>query len=185
MSSTRNPLHRFFKIDAAQQGDHTKSKFDPNDNLEVVSLGLPRTGTTSLYAALESLGFGPCHQGIDLFRSTARNEAFIDFWARALDGRWRPGDPKLNARLHELMQGYRSVTDMPIFSLPDEVYAAYPDAKYILTVRPGGGDAWFKSMQPLMWHFMRDWWRTLFRTCIWPNYFLRLMDDHSGQIGEC
>lgn len=176
MSSTSNPIHRLFRIDVAHHGDLSQTKLD-SANLEIISLGLSRTGTTSLHAALTTLGFGPCHQGVDLFRSVPRNEAFIDLFSHVNDGSWKAGDERLNTRLRSLMSGYKSVTDMPIFPLLPEVYAAYPDAKYILSVRPGGAEAWFKSMQVLMWHLRRDWWRTLFRTCILPVYFIRRCDD--------
>lgn len=73
---------------------------------------------------------------------------------------------------------------MPVSPLPKEVCAAYPNAKYILSVRSSGEEGWFKSMQATMWHFRRDWWRTLFRTLIYPVAFLRRMDDHIQQIGE-
>lgn len=34
---------------------------DTTDCLQVIGAGLPRCGTTSLKAALETLGFDPCH----------------------------------------------------------------------------------------------------------------------------
>lgn len=34
---------------------------DTTDCLQVIGAGLPRSGTTSLKAALEILGFDPCH----------------------------------------------------------------------------------------------------------------------------
>ena len=184
MSSTTNPVHRLFRIDAAHHGDLSKTKLDMEANLEVICIGLSRTGTTSLHAALTTLGFGPCHQGIDLFRSMPRNEQFIDLYSKVLDGTWKAGEAALSQRLRELMKGYKSVTDMPVFPLTEEVYAAYPEAKYILTTRPGGAEAWWKSMQVLMWHLRRDWWRTLFRVSILPVYFIRRSDDCVQLIRE-
>lgn len=46
MATTRAP-----SIDAAAAGP----------GLQVIGAGFGRTGTTSLQAALERLGFGPCH----------------------------------------------------------------------------------------------------------------------------
>ena len=44
--------------------EHKLSVIDPasaKDCLQVIGAGLPRCGTTSLKAALEILGFDPCH----------------------------------------------------------------------------------------------------------------------------
>lgn len=153
MASSKSNLHKIFHIDARAHGDLTDTKLDPNVNLEVIGLGLSRTGTTSLQAALTRLGYAPSHQGVDLFRSVTRTEAFIDIFNKVLAGVWKAGDQVLSSRLRELMRGYRSCTDNPIYLLAEEVYPAYPDAKYILTVRPDGAQGWFKSMEPTMWHF--------------------------------
>lgn len=43
--------------------DHKRANLGSNTNdcLQVIGAGLPRCGTTSLKAALETLGFDPCH----------------------------------------------------------------------------------------------------------------------------
>lgn len=64
MSSTKNPLHRVFKIDVAGHGRSENIEPTENVNLETINLRLSRTGTTSVSAALEILVFGPCHQGV-------------------------------------------------------------------------------------------------------------------------
>ncbi|KAK3627906.1 hypothetical protein LTR22_022571 [Elasticomyces elasticus] len=178
MSSSNSRLHRTFGVDAAAHGDLSTTKLDPTINLEVICLGLPRTGTTSLQAALTILGFGPCHQGVDLFRNPARNEAFISLFQRLNAGTWHTGHPTLSARLRELMQGYRSTTDNPICVLGPETYSAYPDAKYILTTRPGGKEEWFSSLYAATgWFFRRDIWRYVFRSLTYSVGFLRRTDD--------
>lgn len=178
MSSTKCTLHKTFGIDVAAHGDLTGTEFDPTVNLEVISLGLSRTGTTSLQLALTKLGLGPSHQGVDLFRNPARREAFIDLDEKLLNRTWQAGDPALSARLRDLMRGYRSSTDNPICFLPDEVYAAFPKAKYILTTRPDGKQGWWKSINDAAgWHCRQDVWQYVFRFLIWPVTFLRRTDD--------
>lgn len=85
------------------------------------------------------------------------------------------------------MRGYCSSTDNPICFLPDEVYAAYPEAKYILTIRPDGKNGWWRSiMEAAGWHTRRDFGRYLFRFLIWPVGFLRRTDDKVQDIhGLC
>ncbi|KAI7236869.1 hypothetical protein KC330_g3463 [Hortaea werneckii] len=196
MSSTKNPLHRLFGIDASAHGDHTDLKLDHTANLEVISLGLSRTGTTSLQFALEKLGFAPCHGGIDVFRNPASREGFEEVFRNIISGKWKAGDAALSRHLRQLMQGYRSTTDMPLPYLSHETYAAYPNAKYILTIRPGGKDEWFRSIIPISkWHHPISWHRYLYRFCIYPVGFLRRFDDmievlhrkwvadHEGELG--
>ncbi|KAI7233533.1 hypothetical protein KC343_g3415 [Hortaea werneckii] len=183
MSSTKNPLHRFFGLDASAHGDQSGLKLDHAANLEVISLGLSRTGTTSLQFALEKLGFAPCHGGIILFRNPVAREGFKEIFTKTISGEWKAGDAALSRRLRELMQGYRSTTDMPLPYLPQETYAAYPDAKYILTTRPGGKDEWFRSVEPIgRWHHSISWHRYLYRFCVYPVGFLRRFDDMIGTL---
>lgn len=100
------------------------------------------------------LGFSPAHGGIELLRSIKRADAWIDLYTKVLNGSWKAEDPVLTSRLRELMQGYQSCTDNPIYALVEEVYAAYPDAKYVLSIRPGGGEEWYKSISVANWHFV-------------------------------
>lgn len=51
--------------------------------------GLPRTGTTSLKAALEILGFGPTHHMIELFKGSVINQAVRIYTDPPCD-RWKP-----------------------------------------------------------------------------------------------
>lgn len=186
MSSTKSKIHKLFKVDVAAHGDLTDTKFNPDDSLAVIGLGLSRTGTTSLQLALTKLELGPSHQGVDLFRSPSRTLAFINVDKCLLAQTWKAGDPELTACLRHLMRGYRSSTDNPINSLPDEIYAAYPQAKYILTVRPDGKDGWWRSITAAVgWHSRRDFLRYVFRFLVWPVRFLRLTDDRvQGSIAR-
>lgn len=53
-------INKLFNLDVPQ---HKKAQIQDKtkDTLQVIGAGLPRTGTTSLKAALEKLGFDPCH----------------------------------------------------------------------------------------------------------------------------
>lgn len=67
MATSKSRLHRFFGIDAPGHGEHT-IKAEDDVNLKIISLGLSRTGTTSLAAAFDILGLGPCIQAIVISR---------------------------------------------------------------------------------------------------------------------
>ena len=56
----RRRIKKAFNLDLPQ---HKRAHIEDNaqDELQVIGAGLPRSGTTSLKAALEILGFDPCH----------------------------------------------------------------------------------------------------------------------------
>jgi len=99
--------------------------------LSVIGAGIGRTGTESLKAALEVLGFGPCDHMYELLRSTWRVEAL-----EALER----GD---TSQVDTLFADYRSAVDFPFAKYYRELMTAYPDAKVVLTIRDA--DAWYES----------------------------------------
>jgi hypothetical protein len=100
--------------------------------LDVIGVGLGRTGTASLKLALEQLGFGPCHHMLELFQ--------------------RPGDAaRWQARARgeavgwdELLGGFRSTLDWPSVHFWRELVHDFPNAKIILTVRDP--ESWYDSI---------------------------------------
>lgn len=50
----------------------------------------------------------------------------------------------------ELTFALKAVADYPASIFPEELLAAYPEAKVILTIR--GEDEWYKSMMATVWH---------------------------------
>ncbi len=99
--------------------------------LDVIGAGFGRTGTASLKVALEHLGFGPCHH---MFEVVARPE-LLPRWERVVAGETIDWDVVLD--------GYRSTVDWPGCAYWQELMAAYPHAKVILTVRDP--DSWYDS----------------------------------------
>lgn len=91
--------------------------------LEVIGAGFGRTGTFSLKAALERLGFGPCHHMLGMLERAEE----IPLWRRAAHGGPTDWD--------EVYRGYRSSVDWPGTRFWRELTGFYPKAKVILTVR--------------------------------------------------
>jgi hypothetical protein len=99
--------------------------------LNVFGAGLGRTGTHSLTAALERLGYAPCHTMLGMLEHPEQ----VPFWRRAAAGEpvnWR-----------EVYAGYRSSVNLPGSRFWREITAAFPEAKVILTVRDP--DRWYES----------------------------------------
>jgi hypothetical protein len=87
--------------------------------VKVIGAGFGRTGTSSLKAALELLGYGPCYH-----MSTVIAEPYrVRQWLDVGEGRTRDWD--------ELLTGFRSAVDWPAASYWRELAEHYPDAKVI------------------------------------------------------
>ncbi|SEG97076.1 hypothetical protein SAMN05444920_110205 [Nonomuraea solani] len=104
--------------------------------LSVIGAGFPRTGTSSMKAALERLGFGPCHHMFDIMT----NPGLVDRWLPLAEG--------VKVDWDHVFEGYRSATDWPASAFWREQAEAYPEAKVVLTVRDP--HAWYASMQTLL-----------------------------------
>ena len=100
--------------------------------LDVIGVGLGRTGTLSLKIALEMLGFRPCYHMVEVWA----NPPCMGDWIAAADG--KPNWEKIFA-------GYKATVDYPGCHFWRELTAAYPNAKVLLTVRDAGD--WFESTQ--------------------------------------
>lgn len=110
-------------------------------SLDVIGAGFGRTGTLSMQAALEQLGFAPCYHFTEVIeRRPGRNDghrrAWVDFakGRRPMDWRW-------------LFQGYRATVDFPMCLYYAELLEAFPEARVVLTVRDP--ERWFESFDTL------------------------------------
>jgi len=100
-------------------------------SIQVLGLGMGRTGTSSLKTALEHLGFGPCYHMETLLS--------------------RPSDVRFWKELHrhghtdwaQLLGPYRSAVDFPVIAYYPALLQQFPEAKCILTER--APDAWYES----------------------------------------
>lgn len=99
--------------------------------MQVIGAGFGRTGTMSLKAALEQLGFGPAFHMIDLVRDPAR----LPHWRAAAAG----------ARVDwtQTLDGWESTVDWPGCSFWEEMAETWPDAPVLLSVREP--EVWYRS----------------------------------------
>ena len=148
--------------------------------IQVIGAGLGRTGTLSLKAALEELGFAKCyHMGEVLARmDDART------WDAAAHG--EPVD------WDRLFAGYRATVDVPACLFYSELLEKYPGAKVILTVRDP--ERWYDSMRQTIYfahHAFPRWAAVLnprmrvFRRMIdglWERMFRGRFEDRAFAI---
>lgn len=118
-------------------------------SLRVIGAGLPRTATSSLQAALEQLDFDPCLHMALIIPHADRQQLLLDA-AREKDTARRQ---KL---IHQLVDGYAAVCDMPaVFFLPD-LMDMFPEAKVVLSSRPNP-ETWARSCFESLGFFFTPW----------------------------
>lgn len=102
-------------------------------DVQVIGAGFGRTGTWSLKAALEEIGFGPCFHMVDLMPHPDRAAHFL----AALNG--EPND------WNATFDGYRATVDWPGCTFYEDIMKTYPEAKVILSVRDS--EKWYASAE--------------------------------------
>jgi len=91
--------------------------------MNVIGVGLGRTGTNSLKLALNRLGLGPCHHMDEVIRKMPEQ---VPLWSAAVDGR-----PNWSA----IYSDYKSAVDWPTAGFFRELAEAFPAARFVLTHR--------------------------------------------------
>jgi hypothetical protein len=123
--------------------------------MQIIGAGFGRTGTMSLRAALEQLGFGPCYHMIEVFK----HPGHIKVWQAAADGEeidWR-----------NFLRDYKAGLDYPLAAFYREIVAIFPEAKVILTVRDP--QRWYDSTR-----------ETIYRGTAIPDWLLRFLPPFRG-----
>jgi hypothetical protein len=106
--------------------------------LDVIGAGFGRTGTASLKAALERLGFGPCYHMFDVLSAHER----MSDWQQAVEG---------DADWDDVFAGYRATVDWPGAAFWRELVEHYPKAKVLLSVRDP--QRWYESTYETIYQF--------------------------------
>ncbi|WP_341297240.1 sulfotransferase family protein [Catalinimonas locisalis] len=110
--------------------------------LKVIGFGLGRTGTYSLKTALEALQLGPCHH---MERVAQNMPVQLPLWNEALDN-----SPNFEA----IYAGMQSAVDWPTAAFYQELYATYPNAKFILTHR--SKESWAESFGSTIYKLLAE-----------------------------
>ncbi|KAH8432010.1 sulfotransferase family protein [Aspergillus melleus] len=108
--------------------------------MQVLVLGLCRTGTLSTWLALQQLGYDTYHM-----TSIMQNPKDASMWADAFRGKYHGGTPFTRKEWDQLLGHVEATTDFPGAVFVEELTNAYPSAKVVLTLRDV--DDWYVSMQ--------------------------------------
>ncbi|KAJ5083161.1 hypothetical protein N7456_012588 [Penicillium angulare] len=114
--------------------------------VQVLCLGMPRTGTESLSVALRKLGIETYHGWDILFETDGSKLQHCNELVRRKYWGARDGDVSISSAEFDVLLGdHQGVIDtLPSLFAP-ELLAAYPDAKVILNLRTDV-DAWYRSI---------------------------------------
>jgi len=110
----------------------------PTSGVKVICLGLSRTGTSSIKAALNTLHFRTFH-AMD-FLQQINNEESFNFWKSLKDG----NATEEEIRSYFAVGNYGAVCDVPCLIYWRDIVRAHPGAKIILTVRDPS--KWYRSL---------------------------------------
>lgn len=110
--------------------------------MQVIGLGVGRTGTYSLKLALNRLGLGPCHHMEEVLMNQGTQ---MPLWTAAAAG--YPDWPAI-------YNGYQSAVDWPTAGFHRELAEAYPDTRFVITVR--NPDNWVDSFQSTIYQLGAD-----------------------------
>jgi hypothetical protein len=151
------------------------SKSTADGGLQVIGAGFGRCGTTSLRAALRTLGYDPCYH----MQTALTHYPHLRFWIRA-----RAGEP---VDYRRFFRRYRAAVDWPVCEFYRDLMALYPDAKVVLNVRDPG--AWYDSVRDTLWVIdqILPWWfpsrmRQMHDDVIWNGRFQGRFLDRSWAI---
>ncbi|KAF2088724.1 hypothetical protein K490DRAFT_72458 [Saccharata proteae CBS 121410] len=127
----------------ASQGrliDQVPDKKDPME-MEILILGMPRTGIISLRTALSQIGYKPFHgQMMDVYPE------FYPLWEEALRAKYYgEGEPYGRQEYDKLLGDFNISCNFPGTLVAEDLIKAYPNAKVILTNRDV--DKWLYSMK--------------------------------------
>ncbi|KAF2470756.1 uncharacterized protein BDR25DRAFT_369212 [Lindgomyces ingoldianus] len=101
--------------------------------MRVLNLGLGRTGTHSFREAMKSLGYSDCYHGyVAVFESPEDCEMWYDALLAKYENR---GKPYSREEFDHLLGHCQAVCGLPAVCFAEELIAAYPEAKVILSLR--------------------------------------------------
>ena len=133
--------------------------------LDIIGSGVGRTGTKSLKAAIEQLGFGPCHHMHEIVEHPEQ----VAHWQAVARGEAVDWDA--------VFAGYRAQVDWPGAAVWRELAAANPDARVVHSERPE--EVWWASFRKTIGKLM-----TVYKDLAMPPHITDILNAWEGIAGE-
>ncbi|KAG8427508.1 hypothetical protein J3459_006685 [Metarhizium acridum] len=132
--------------------DINRSKCVRTVPMKVLILGLGRTGTASLRAAMKQLGYVDTYH---MMNCSVENPPDALLWMDALCAKYDgAGKPFARRDWDKLLGNCQAVCDWPAVAFAKELIAAYPEAKVVLTNRDV--DSWHASTLKTVYRRVTD-----------------------------
>lgn len=140
--------------------------------------------------ALNQLGF-PCYHMDELLRR--KNRGHLDFWSKVAK------DPAGSQQdWQQVFTNYSATIDFPASCVWREQLQAYPNARVLLTLHPGGAEGWYKSATETIYSFQTRWefkllkaispiqlrLPTMVDTLVWQRTLKGSMDDRVAALAQ-
>ena len=135
--------------------------------LKIIGAGFGRTGTMSIYTALNQLGL-PCYHMLEVLENKD-NKSHLDFWRKVAN---TPAGTQHD--WEAVFAKYTAAVDNPACSVWRELIAAYPEAKVLLSLHPGGAGAWYESTLATIY----------FTESLWQFKVLRIATPFARKLGD-
>jgi hypothetical protein len=144
--------------------------------MQVLCVGLPRTGTESLQQALIKLGYNHTYHGWDVVYDP--DGCYSPGWVALARKKWysapkagHSGRPMITREEFDELLGHSvAVTDAAASVFAADLIRAYPEAKVVLNMRRDT-EAWEKSLKNTLVHANESWawWIASWfdRECFW------------------
>ncbi|KAL8759608.1 MAG: hypothetical protein Q9199_000652 [Rusavskia elegans] len=161
-------VRKAFGTDFPQHKIAKLQESDAGDTLKVIGAGLPRTGTSSLKAALEILGFDPCHYMVECCEKPTHSILFASLIQTKPNPNATPTEVAHSAAaVKKALRNYGVAVDAPTCEVYAELLALFPNAKVVLSVRDSE-EQWWKSFSDTIGAQLG----VLYPTLIYPVGFL-------------
>ena len=95
--------------------------------MQVLALGMSRTGTASMRKALQELGFNHTYHGFD----TIEHPEDLLLWEKAADAKFSGKGTWGREEFDQLLGHCAAVTDMPCAIFSEELLQAYPEVRHV------------------------------------------------------
>lgn len=106
-------------------------------SIQIIGAGFPRTGTTTLKSALQTLGYNDTYH----FKDLIANPHTLKYWQEL--------ETTGNTNFDALFDGYKATVDFPGYPYYKIIMERYPDAKVILSKRDF--EKWYESVSKTIW----------------------------------
>lgn len=191
MTLTDSIIHLLYGLPPPTVGTRDKQ-------MEVLAVGISRSGTDSLREALHILGVDHTHHGFDTILPPSSLEAIYKLLQKKYTASDTAPTPKLTAEdFDTVLLNSVGVSDLFAAEFALELIDAYPDAKVVLNVRHDL-DAWEVSMRntmgyfdknPMDWDWCKSWFsaelfwirQTMSRTMM-PRFFRGSLESNGKWV---